>query len=147
MYVGLHVKYRLFLTFYVLLTMHLCLVLINYQLDAQFPFLYVYSNSLHVSSTPVLIIRRINCINTTSGICHSMQVIVQCANMQVCTLNGHLHTVIYTRCRIDTIDSPDDEHSGARNMQRIGINIYKKGTVRQVGYLLELKKKKKHFDD
>jgi len=30
-------------------------------------FLYVYSKSLHVSSTHVLIIRRINCINTTSG--------------------------------------------------------------------------------
>ena len=26
-------------------------------------FLYIYSNSLHVSSTSVLIIRRINCIN------------------------------------------------------------------------------------
>jgi hypothetical protein len=33
---------------------------------------FFYSNSLHVSSTPVLIIRRINCINTTFGICHSM---------------------------------------------------------------------------
>jgi hypothetical protein len=35
-------------------------------------FLYVYFNSLHVSSYLVLIIRRINCINTTSGICHSV---------------------------------------------------------------------------
>ena len=35
-------------------------------------FVYVYSKSLHVSSTHVLIIRRINCINTTSGICYSM---------------------------------------------------------------------------
>jgi len=26
-------------------------------------FLYIYSSSLHVSSTPVLIIRRIDCIN------------------------------------------------------------------------------------
>jgi len=34
-------------------------------------FVYIYSNSLHVSSTPVLIIRRINCINMISGICHS----------------------------------------------------------------------------
>ena len=31
----------------------------------------------------------------------------------------------YTRGRIDTIDSPDDEHLIARNMQRIGINKYK----------------------
>jgi len=36
--------------------------------------------------------------------------------IQTCTLDGHLHTVTYTRCHIDTIDSPDDEHRGARNM-------------------------------
>jgi len=30
--------------------------------------IFVYSNSLHVSSNQVLIIRRVNCINTTSGI-------------------------------------------------------------------------------
>ena len=32
----------------------------------------------------------------------------------------------YTRCRIDTIDSPDDGHMAARNMYRIEINIHKK---------------------
>ena len=60
-------------------------------------FICIYFNSLHVSSNPVLIIRRINCINTTSGICHR-------------------HRVTYTRCCIDTIDSPDDEHGVAGNM-------------------------------
>jgi hypothetical protein len=60
------------ITFYVLLTVHLGIILVNNQLDAQFFFVYVYFSSLHVSSTPVLIIRRISCINTTSGICHSM---------------------------------------------------------------------------
>ena len=44
----------------------------------------------------------------------------------------------YTRCRINTIDSPDDEHRGARNMYTIGINIYEKRIVRQVGYLQDL---------
>jgi len=34
--------------------------------------------------------------------------------------------VTYTRGRIYTIDSPDDGHLVARNMYRIGINIYKK---------------------
>jgi len=72
-------------------------ILVNSQLDAQLFFMYVYFTSLHVSSTHVLIIRRISCINTTSGVCH-------------------LHRVTYTRCRIDTTDSPDDEHMGARNM-------------------------------
>ena len=42
-------------------------------------FLCIYFNSLHVSSNLVLIIRRINCINTTSGICHSVSMTVSCA--------------------------------------------------------------------
>ena len=29
---------------------------------------------------------------------------------------GQLHTVTYTRGRIDTVDFPDDEHLAARNM-------------------------------
>ena len=36
----------------------------------------------------------------------------------------HLHTVTYTRCHIDTINSPDDGHMAARNMQRTEINIH-----------------------
>jgi hypothetical protein len=34
--------------------------------------------------------------------------------------------VTHTRCCIDTIVSPDDEHEVARNMLRIEINIQKK---------------------
>ena len=46
---------------------------------------------------------------------------------------------IYTRCRIDTINSPDDEYMSARNMWKFGINIYeKKRNVGQVGHLQEL---------
>jgi hypothetical protein len=36
--------------------------------------------------------------------------------------NGHRHRLTCTRCCIDTIDSPDDEHEVAGNMQRIEIN-------------------------
>jgi len=36
--------------------------------------------------------------------------------LQTCILDGHLHRVTYTRCCIDTIDCPDDEHKAARNM-------------------------------
>jgi len=95
--------------------------LVNNKRDVHFFFVYIYSNSLHVSSIPVFIIRRINCINTTSGICQlcrwpsSVQVWMELSSIQTCTLDGHLHTVTYTRCRINTIDSPDDEHRGARN--------------------------------
>jgi hypothetical protein len=49
---------------------------------------------------------------------------VWCA--QVCTPNGHLYRVAYTRCRIDKINSPDDGHTAARNMYRIETNIYEK---------------------
>jgi len=41
--------------------------------------------------------------------------------------------VLYNRCCIDTIDSPDDEHWVARNMYRSEINKYT-GKVRHVGY-------------
>jgi len=57
--------------FYVLLTVHLGIILFNDQPDAQFFFVYVYFNSLHVLSIQVLIIRRFICINTISGICQS----------------------------------------------------------------------------
>jgi hypothetical protein len=73
-------------------------ILVNDQLDAQFFFVYVYFNSLHVSSNLVL------------------------SSFPTCILDGHLHRVTHTRC-IDAIDSRDDEHDVARNMQRIEINI------------------------
>ena len=44
--------------FYVLLTMHPGMILVNNQLDAQF-FIYIYVYSVHVSGSHVLIIRRI----------------------------------------------------------------------------------------
>jgi hypothetical protein len=43
----------------------------------------------------------------------------------------------YAKYCIDTIDSPDDEHKVARNMERIEINIYKR-IVLPVGCLLQL---------
>jgi len=52
-----------------------------------FMFIYYSYTSLHVSSILVLIIRRTNCINTSSGM-----------------ITNH------TRWCINTIRSPDDEH-------------------------------------
>jgi hypothetical protein len=43
--------------------------------------------------------------------------------------------VARTRYRIDTINSHDDGHMAARNMQRIEINVHNKGIVREVSYL------------
>jgi len=45
---------------------------------------------------------------------------------KTCIPHGHLHRMKYTRGRIDTIDSPDDEHLVAGNTYRIGINKYMK---------------------
>ena len=66
---------------YVLLTVHLGIIFVNNQLDAQFFFMYVYFYSLHVSGSHVPIIWRINCVNTTSGICHSIWMNVWCAGL------------------------------------------------------------------
>ena len=38
------------------------------------------------------------------------------SGVQVCTPDGHLYRVTYARCRIDTINPPDDGHMAARNM-------------------------------
>jgi len=48
-----------------------------------------------------------------------------CSSERTCTRNGHWHRVTYTRCCIDTIDSPDDDHEVARNTYRIGIKTYR----------------------
>jgi len=45
-------------------------IFVNNQLDAQLFSMYIFFYSLHVSGSHVPIIRRINCINTTFGICH-----------------------------------------------------------------------------
>jgi hypothetical protein len=135
--------------FYVLLTVRLGTVFANNQIDAQFFFMYVYFYSLHFLGSHVPIIKRINCINTTSGICHSVQMTVwwfewdwfgwvevgvliippqpgRTRIIQTCTPNSQLYRVIYTRCRIDTINSLDDGHMAARNMYKIEINIHDK---------------------
>ena len=58
------------------MTVYLGIILVNNQLDAQLllyifiVILYITDHLVHVSSKLVLIIRRVNCINTTSSFCH-----------------------------------------------------------------------------
>jgi hypothetical protein len=60
---------------------------------------------------------------------------MELSSIQTYISDGHLHAVPYTRCCIDAIDSPDDEHMGARNMERIEINIREKELcVKMVSY-------------
>jgi len=67
-------------------------------------FMYVYFYSLHVSGSHVPIIRRINCINTTSGICHSVSMTDWCAGLDETVSSKPAHqTVIYTEWHIPDI--------------------------------------------
>ena len=50
---------------------------------------------------------------------------------------SHPNRVTNTKCRIDIIVSPDDEHILARNMYRKEINILRK-LVHQVGFIYEI---------
>ena len=47
----------------------------------------IYFSSLHVSSNPVLIIRKINYINTISGTCHYVSVTISCAGKELSDLH------------------------------------------------------------
>jgi hypothetical protein len=75
--------------------------LVNDQLDVSY-FLCIYFNSVHVSRNLVLIIRRINFINTTSGTCHSLSVTVSCAGRKE-TLRPAHETVIGTGWHIPDV--------------------------------------------
>ena len=88
-------------------------VLVNNQLDAQFffscmfiPILYMF-RELMCSSSGELIVS-IHLVFVT--VCRWP------SGVQICTPDGHLHTVTYTRCPFNIINSPDDEHMSARNM-------------------------------
>ena len=116
-----NLKNRNVSVFYVLLTVHLGIILVNNQFDAEFFSVYVYFDTLHVSSNRVLIIRRINFINTTSGICqmywyngvswwlaHGCSKRVECRNKHirkriVCKV-GYLQEML--ACYLDQLQCP-----------------------------------------
>jgi hypothetical protein len=110
------------IVFYVSLTVHL-----KYNLS-QWPtwctnFQYIYYNPLHVhvSSNILLIIRRSNCINTSSGIV-TLSNWLSGAQVDTCAPYGHIQRQLTyiqsddTRCCINTIWPPEDEQDIARNM-------------------------------
>ena len=115
------------LIFYILFTVHLGTVLTNNQLDALFQC--IYFTSVHVSSNPVLIIRRINlsihhlvCINLCrwlSGMpvpdvvsIHHLVCITLCrwlSGMPVPDVVSTHHLVCITLCRwLSDMPVPDD---------------------------------------
>jgi hypothetical protein len=75
-----------FFIFYISLTVHLLIILANNQLDTLL-HVFIYFTSLHVSSITVLIIRRSNCINTSSGM-------IRLCKWLLGIPSSHLHSLI-----------------------------------------------------
>jgi len=114
-------------TFYVLLILHLSSILVNNQLDTQFFFFCIYiffqfstplSSSSGESNVLIGYLVYVTSCRWPSGVQVWMELLQPCrtSSIRTCPLDGHLHRVTYTRYHIDTTDSPDDEHTGARNM-------------------------------
>jgi hypothetical protein len=101
---------------YVLLTVYPLYNLVNKANLVHNVFYYVYFFSLHVSGDCVPIIRRNDCIYATLGICHSVWMTGMQGFIPPCISDSHPHRVTNTKCRIDTVISPEDGHTVARNM-------------------------------
>jgi hypothetical protein len=92
---------------------------------------YIYYNPLHVSSNIFLSLRRLNCINTASGMSLSVSDLsVHRLRKNSLVLSQSVQwTVTYwqwhTRCCINTIWSTVDEQDIAQNMSRIVIIVLK----------------------
>ena len=119
---------------------------------------YIYiCQSLHVSGCYVPIIRRYNCVYTTLFTCYSVWITVWYAvwkeNHEVfvphCIPDSYPHRITSTKCRMNTVVSPDDGPIAARNMQRLtNINILRKNCV-PIWYIYKIMQrctvKKKHI--
>jgi hypothetical protein len=116
-----NMSYNHFFKCYILLTVHPCVIL---QIKPTWCTIFLcmfYFYSLHVSGDCVPIIRRIYCINATSG------TVTLCWWPSPSRLHGGMeHPTLHTRrsstqsdntrCRTDTVISPDNGHTVARNM-------------------------------
>jgi hypothetical protein len=100
--------------FYVLWTRGI--ILLKAHLAAQFFFSFMFIPNLYMfqalmcSSSGELIVSILHLVYVT--VCRwlsGMQVWVE-LQLHQNLHTSHLHRVTYTRCRIDTINSPDDEH-------------------------------------
>ena len=98
------------LLFHALLTVLLGIILVNNQFDVQFSFricLFQFSTCFEQP-----------CVHQQENKFYQYiwYMSLYVADHLVCIPDGHLHRVTYTRCRIDIIDSPGDEHMAVRNM-------------------------------
>jgi hypothetical protein len=72
---------------HVLLTVHLVIIFVNNQPDAQFFFMYISILSMFRAA-----------MYPSSG-----ELILSMSLIQTCTPNGDLYRVTYTKCHIDTL--------------------------------------------
>jgi hypothetical protein len=97
--------------------LHLGIILVNDQLDAQFSFLVCLFQSSTCFEQPRAHHQLYQYNAWYMSVCVSDRLVCRLGrNFPACILDGHIHKVTYTRHCIDTIDSPDDEHEAARNM-------------------------------
>jgi len=68
---------------------------------------------------------------------HTRQSSTQNNKYQVCIPDNHPHGITNTKCRINTVISPDDGHIVTRNMWRKEINMLRKA-VHQVGFIYKI---------
>jgi hypothetical protein len=116
-------------SFYILLTVHHVMILgkwPTWRTVLFYEFIFIFY-PLHVSSTSCSSSGETNCINTTSGNCHSVLVTVSCAGWE---WNSDLHTtrqptqewqlpeVVLTQ-----FVSPDDEHDALETCRELKIKI------------------------
>jgi hypothetical protein len=107
-------------------------LLINDQLDPQF-HLYVYFSSLHASSNFVLIIRRVNCNNTTCSISHCDRLV---CGLSPQTRRSPTRNEIYRMLCLYNWISWWWARSCWKHVENW--NKYVQKIVRQVGYLPEM---------
>ena len=112
------------LQYYISLIVHLGTIRVNKHLDALFFMcLFHFSTCFEQPSAHRQENKLYQYIIWYISLCVCGRLICK---YLTCIPESHLHRVIFTRWCIDTIDSPDDEHWVARNMQGNEINTFKK---------------------
>jgi hypothetical protein len=113
-------KHTLNPEFYVLLTMHLNIIFVSKQLDAQFfscmfiSILYMFQAAMCPSSGELIVSIQHQVYVSLYRWPFCVQIWIH--EIQTWTPNGHLWRVTFTWCCIDTINSPDDGQMAAWNM-------------------------------
>jgi len=72
---------------------------------------------------------------------HLVLVILYGCLMTPCIPYSHPYRITSTKCRINTVVSPDDRHIVSRNLQRKEINILRK-IVYKVGFIYKITRTK-----